>query len=262
MGKLAGRVAIITGSGRGIGRATAERFAEEGAKVMVATRTAESGEATIRAISDAGGEAILEVADVADREACRRLVARAADHFGKIDILLHNAAYADGGWLEANNDLHLDRMLDVGLKPCFWLSADALPYLEKSRCGRILVTSSVTGNRWVSPGRGAYSAMKCGVNGFIRSAAIELADRRITVNGVEPGLTLTDTIDRLTTPETLAQMAAQIPLGRAVHAREIADAFVYLASDEAAMMTGQTLVIDGGATLGFAQPAAFDDHSV
>ena len=260
MGRLAGRVAIITGGGRGIGRATAERFCEEGARVLIGTRSAEPGEATIRAITDAGGEAILEVFDVGDRESCRRLVARAVNHFGKIDILLHNAAFTDGGRLESTEDHYLDQTIDVGLKPCFWLSADALPHLEKSRSARILVTSSVTGNRWVTPGRSAYSAVKCGVNGFIRSAAIELANRGITVNGVEPGLTLTDTIDRLTTPELLSQMAASIPLGRAVHPREIAEAFVYLASDEAAMMTGQTLVIDGGATLGFAQPAAFDDH--
>jgi 3-oxoacyl-[acyl-carrier protein] reductase len=260
MGKLAGRVAIITGGGRGIGRATAERFAEEGAKIVIGARSAAPGEATVKAIADAGGEAILEVSDVGKRDACRRLVARAVEHFGRLDIVLHNAAYAEGGMLDTTDDIHLDQTLDVGLKPCFWLTVDALPYLEKSPAPRILVTSSVTGNHWVTPGRGAYSAMKCGVTGFIRSTAIELAHKRITVNAVEPGLTLTDSVDRMIPPAVLEQMESAIPLGRAVYAREIADAFVYLASDEAAMMTGQRLTIDGGATLGSAAAMAFDDH--
>ena len=102
--------------------------------------------------------------------------------------------------------------------------------------------------------------MKCGVTGFVRSTAIELAAKRITCNAVEPGLTLTDSVDRMIPPDVLEQMSSAIPLGRAVYAKELADAFVYLASDEAAMMTGQSLTIDGGATLGFAQAMAFDDH--
>jgi 3-oxoacyl-[acyl-carrier protein] reductase len=260
MGKLAGRVAIVTGGGRGIGRATAERFAEEGAKVVIQTRSAEPGEAAVKAITEAGGEAILVVSDIGKREACRQIVRRAVDAFGQLDIVLHNAAYAEGGMLDTTEDRHLDETFEVGLKPCFWLTVDALPYLEKSPAARILVTSSVTGNQWVTPGRGAYSAMKCGVTGFVRSTAIELAHKRITCNAVEPGLTLTDSVDRMIPPDILQQMESGIPLGRAVYAREIADAFVYLASDDAAMMTGQSLTIDGGATLGFAQAMAFDDH--
>ncbi len=260
MGKLAGRVAIVTGGGRGIGRATALRFADEGAKVVIQTRSAEPGEAVVKAIKDAGGEAILEVSNIGEREACRRIVARAVEAFGKLDIVLHNAAYAEGGMLDSTDDRHLDETFEVGLKPCFWLTVDALPWLEKSPAARILVTSSVTGNQWVTPGRGAYSAMKCGVTGFVRSTAIELAAKRITCNSVEPGLTLTDSVDRMIPPDVLEQMESAIPLGRAVYAREIADAFVYLASDDAAMMTGQALTIDGGATLGFAQAMAFDDH--
>lgn len=260
MGKLAGRVAIVTGGGRGIGRAAAERFAEEGAKVVIQTRSREPGEAAVKAIRDAGGEAILEVSDIGKRDACRQIVQRAVDEYGRLDIVLHNAAYAEGGMLDTTDDRHLDETLEVGLKPCFWLTVDALPYLEKSPAARILVTSSITGNQWVSPGRGAYSAMKCGVTGFVRSTAIELAAKRITCNAVEPGLTLTDSVDRMIPPAVLEQMENAIPLGRAVYAREIADAFVYFASDEGAMITGQALSIDGGASLGSAQAMAFDDH--
>ena len=205
MARLAGRVAIVTGGGRGIGGATARRFAEEGASVLVATRSAEPGEATVAAITAAGGKAVLETCNVGERDACRRLVARAVEAFGRLDIVLHNAAYAEGGLLAATPDHHLDETLDVGLKPCFWLTVDALPHLERSPAARILVTSSVTGNRWVTPGRGAYSAMKCGVTGFVRSTAIELAEKRITVNAVAPGLTLTDSVDRMVPPAMRAR---------------------------------------------------------
>src|SRR5580698_323769 len=129
MGKLTGRVAIVTGGGRGIGRATAEYFAAEGAKIVIGTRSAEPGEAAVKAIKKAGGEAILEVSDIGERAACRKLVARAVEHFGKLDIVLHNAAYAEGGMLDSTDDHHLDRTIDVGLKPCFWLTVDAMPYL-------------------------------------------------------------------------------------------------------------------------------------
>ncbi len=260
MGRLDGRIAIITGAGKGIGRATAQRFAAEGATVVIAARSEGPGREALEAIEAAGGRAVLDMVDVGDREQCRALVARTADRFGVIDILLHNAAYTEGGRIDTTPDDKLDLMFRVGLMPCFWLTADALPWLKRSRAPRILVTSSINGNKWVTPGRSHYNSMKTGVTGYVRGAAIELAAHGITVNAVEPGTTMADSIERLVSPEMLEKLVEVIPLGRIIRSEEVANCFVFLASDDGAMITGQTLTIDGGQTLGSDRIMEFDDH--
>jgi 3-oxoacyl-[acyl-carrier protein] reductase len=260
MGRLDGRIAIITGAGKGIGRATALRFAEEGATVVLAARSEAPGQGVLDEITAAGGKAVLDVVDVGHRETCRGLVERTAERFGGIDIILHNAAYTEGGRIDTVEDKFLRLTFDVGLMPCFWLTADALPWLKQSKFPRILVTSSVMGPKWVQPGRTHYATMKCGITGFVRSAAIELAAYGITVNAVEPGTTMTDSVDRLVSPEFLKTLIADIPLGRGIKGSEIANAFIYFASDDGAMTTGQTLAVDGGSSLGSDKFMAFDDH--
>jgi len=250
MGKLEGRVAIVTGGGRGIGRATALLFASEGARVMVATRTAEPGQETVDAIVAKGGEAALSVLDMGERSAVKAMVEETARHFGRIDIVLHNAAYLAPSFLAEMPDEVLDKMIDVGLKACFWLTKDALPWLEKSPAARILVTSSVAGNRISLPGRTHYGATKTGVTGFVRGAALELAHLGITVNAVEPGTTRTHALMTVATDSQIDAMTADHPIARAADPAEMAAAFLYFASDEAGYATGQTLCIDGGATLG------------
>lgn len=258
MGKLEGRVAIVTGGGRGIGKATAERFAAEGAKVVVATRTAAPGEETVNAIRAAGGEATLAAIDVGDRESVRKLVADTAARYGRIDIIVHNAAFIPAGPLQKVPDSAFDKMLDVGLKAAFWLTADALPYLEASPAGRIMVTSSGAGNRKSIAGMVHYGALKMAVTGFVRGAALELAPRGITVNAIEPGLTDTYSLHASMTDDQIAATASRIPINRPGKPEEIAAGFLFLASDEAGYMTGQSFSIDGGSSLGDATPLPMD----
>jgi 3-oxoacyl-[acyl-carrier protein] reductase len=251
-------VAIITGAGRGIGRATAELFAAEGAKVVIATRTAEPGQETLDGILASGGEGMLVTLDVGDRGAVRALVETTGQHYGRIDIVLHNAAYIPFGAIGELPDADLDKVFDVGLKACFWLAADALPWLEKSPCARILVTSSLAGTRRHFPNLVHYCALKAGVNGFIRGAALELARKGINVSGIEPGLVLGHALQMSASEEALESMASVIPIPRVGQPIEIAYGFLYLASDEARYITGETIAIDGGISVGRIDSLKFD----
>ncbi|WP_079456496.1 SDR family oxidoreductase [Pseudomonas aeruginosa] len=242
MRRLENRVALVTGAGKGTRRAIAECFAAEGARVLLATRTASRGQAVLEAIRLGGGTA----EDLSEHDAARRAVSATLERFGQLDILLHNAAAFPQCALAELDEGTLERTLAVNLKSCFRLTQAALPALRRSVAGRVLVTSSVTGPRTAIPGLSHYAASKAGVNGFIRAAALELAGDGITVNGVEPGLVATPALGSL---GDAAALAAHIPLGRVGQPLDIAQAMLFLASDEASYITGQTLVVDGGALL-------------
>jgi len=246
---LSGKVAIITGAGQGIGEGIARLFARSGAKVVLATRSAGTGQAVADSIAQSGGSAWFNQTDVGHREQVRRVVSQTVEHFGRLDIVVHNAAVYPVLAIEKLSDEDLDRTLSVNLKAGFWLIQDALPHLRKQRGGRFLFTSSVTGPNVAMPGTAHYAASKNGINGLIRTAALEYARENITVNGVEPGYILTPAMSALGGPEELAQMATQIPLGKLGHPNDIANAMLFLASDAAAYITGQTIVVDGGSTL-------------
>ena len=248
-GTLAGKVAIVTGGGQGIGRGITQVFAGEGAKVMIATRTAKHGEDAVRLVRDGGGTAELCVADIGTKEEAERVIAETVRVFGHIDILVHNAASFLGGPVEGYSEKDLDTVLDVNLKACFRLSAACIPHMRKRGSGRLLFTSSVTGPRVAMPGAAGYAASKAGVNGFIRSAALELAGRRVTVNGVEPGYIAKQGGSLLSNPERAARIARHIPAGELGRPEDIAYAMCFLASDAARYITGQTIVVDGGSTL-------------
>jgi 3-oxoacyl-[acyl-carrier protein] reductase len=258
MGKLDGRVAIITGGGRGIGAATSELFASEGARIVVATRTAAPGQAVVDRIRAMGGDAHLVTMDAGDRSAVRALIDETVRVYGKIDIVLHNAAYIPFGAIGELSDEDLDKVFDVGLKACFWLAADALPYLEDSPHARFLVTSSLAGTTRHFPNLVHYCSFKAGVGGFIRAAALEFARKGINVSGVEPGLILGHALQENASREAIDQMSSVIPIPRVGRPIEIAHGFLYLASDEAAYITGQTIAIDGGISAGRLDSLKFD----
>jgi len=228
--RLKGKVAFVTGAGQGIGRSIAEVFAAEGAHVIIATRTAEHGQETLRLVHAAGGAAEAHTIDVGDHVAAKALIDDVAERLGRLDILVHNAAAFGKATVDAFNEALFDRMMNVNLKGCFSLAAAVIPHMRRHGTGRILITSSVTGPHVVSPGGGYYGAGKAGVNGFIRTAAFELAGENITVNGVEPGYIDTPGLGGL-------------------KARYGATAMLFLASDESSYITGQTIIVDGGAML-------------
>jgi 3-oxoacyl-[acyl-carrier protein] reductase len=207
----------------------------------------------------AGGVASLVVADIGTRAEATRLVNEAVKIYGGLDVLVHNAAYCPSVGIEALTDEDLDRTIDVNLKACFWLTQAALPALKGSeQGGRILITSSISGNHAAARGLVHYSASKAGVTGFVRNLALEIAKSGITVNAVEPGMIMTE---KLSAPEMapfFAAMPARVPLGRLGTGADIAGAMAFLASNEASYITGQSLLIDGGIAL----PSSLDIEAV
>jgi 3-oxoacyl-[acyl-carrier protein] reductase len=250
-GKLHGKIAVVTGGGRGIGRAIAKRFAAAGARVIIGTRTAAAGQGVVDEINKAGGEAHLIACDIGFKEQAVDLIKQTEARYGAIDILVHNAGVFPYTSFQQLTEEDLDRTLNVNLKACFWLAQAALASLTKAAGGgRILVTSSVSGNHANAPGLTHYSATKAGVTGFVRNLALDLAPLKITVNAIEPGFILTE---RNLEPEMAAMVeatVAQIPMRRGGDPLDVANLMVFLASDEAAYITGQSIVVDGGLTLG------------
>ena len=247
--RLDARVVVITGAGRGIGRAIAQVFAQAGATVAIVTRGEGAGRETLNSILTQGGNASLTCADLGTREACEAALAQVTALHGRIDILIHNAGIFPQLLIEEITDEQLDEVMAVNLKSAFWLTRAALPHLRRAESPRILFTSSVTGPRVALPRLAHYAASKSGLNGFIRAAAMEFAGEGITVNGVEPGLIATEAMDALGDEEMAREMVAAIPLGRLGAPVDIAYAMLYLASDQAAFVTGQTIVVDGGALI-------------
>jgi 3-oxoacyl-[acyl-carrier protein] reductase len=246
---LRGKVALVTGAGQGIGEGIARRFAASGIKVLIATRTGAKGVAVAHAIGREGGTAIAVESDVGSRGEVAKAVDHAVASFGRLDIVVHNAGIYPMASIEGLSDEDLERTLSVNLKAGFWLIQQALPHLRRQGGGRFLFTSSVTGPNVAMPGTAHYAASKSGLNGLIRTAALEYARERITVNGVEPGYILTPAMAALGSESEIAEMAKCIPLGRLGAPEDIANTMLFLASDAAAYITGQTVVVDGGSTL-------------
>jgi 3-oxoacyl-[acyl-carrier protein] reductase len=247
-GRVEGKVAIVIGAARGIGAAIAERLFEEGVRVVVADTLEAEGRATAAELSEQG-EAIFIVTDVSRKASVDALIEATLARFGRVDILVQNAGIYPYSMLSDIPVEEWDAVLGVNLRGCFLaIQACARPMRDR-KYGRIVLTSSITGPRVTSPGHGHYSASKAGINGLIRAAAIELAPEGITVNGIEPGNIMTEGLQAERSPEYIRAMARAVPLGRLGTPREVAHAVLFLASDEAAYITGTTIVIDGGQIL-------------
>jgi 3-oxoacyl-[acyl-carrier protein] reductase len=248
-GRLNGKVAVVTGSSQGIGEAIAQLFAREGANVVVNSRTEEHVGHVVDAIVEEDGTAHGVTADVGTLQGVNLLVDSAVSRFEHIDILVHNAGIFPFSLLEDLQDDAWNEVLRVNLTSAYRLTRACMPHMKTRRDGRILFTSSVQGNRVAVPGCAHYAASKAGINGFIRAAALELSRYAITVNGVEPGLVLTPGTENVISKEKQRQWAKYVPLKRWGEPMEIAHAMLYLASPEAGYVTGQTLIVDGGALL-------------
>lgn len=243
-----GRTMLVTGGAQGIGRGIVEAFARRGANVAVADLRADTARKWLASECVAGEHRAYNV-DLARHDEAMGVVERVEADFGRLDVLVHNAAYFPLMPFDAITPAVLERTLAVNLCALFWLTQAATPAFVRQGGGRVLVTSSVTGPRVAYPGLAHYAASKAGVNGFIRAAALELAPHRITVNGVEPGMIRTPAMENLGNAALSARIARAVPLGRLGEPHDIAGAMLYLASEHAAYVTGQTIVVDGGATL-------------
>lgn len=247
--RLAGRVAIVTGAGQGIGEAIARLFAAQGARVVVNARTASKVAAVTAGIGQDGGEAFGLPADIGEPAGVEALVQGAIGRFGHVDVLVHNAGIFPYALLEEMDDDAWNEVLCVNLTAAFRLLRACIPSMKERGAGRVLFTSSVQGNHVAVPGCAHYAASKAGLTGLVRSAGLELAPHRITVNAVEPGLILTAGVENALSERRRERMAQFVPLKRWGAPLEVAHAMLYLASEEAAYVTGQTLVVDGGALL-------------
>jgi 3-oxoacyl-[acyl-carrier protein] reductase len=245
---LSGRSVIVTGASKGIGKGIASLFASKGARVLLAARNLVEAQAAADEIRAAGGIANAIAADVSIPEDNRRMAQIAAERYGGIDILCCNAGIFPSARLGEMSLADWNQVLDTNLRGTF-LSVDAcLPALQSRGKGRIVVISSITGPITGYPGWSHYAASKAGQLGFIRTAAIELAPHNITINAVLPGNIRTEGVGALGA-EYMARMMSAIPLRRLGSVEDVAYAVLFLASDEAAFINGQTLVVDGGQVL-------------
>lgn len=242
---LKGKTALVTGASRGIGRAVAVALASAGAKVAVNYAGNDAAaEETKAAIEAAGGTAILVKADIADSEAVEKMVADTVAAFGQIDILVNNAGITRDGLLMRMKNEDFDAVINTNLKGVYYTTKAVTKLMMKKRYGRIINMASVVGLTG-NAGQANYSAAKAGVIGFSKTVAKELASRGITCNMVAPGLIATDMTKDL--PEKAKEaMMTSIPLGRAGQPEDVAQAVLFLASDNASYITGQVINVDGG----------------
>ncbi len=238
------KVAIITGSSRGIGRAIALHLASRGAIIVASARNLAALESLVAEIEGQGGKALAVPSDVGISQDVEKLFASATDTFGRVDILVNNAGITRDGLMMRMKDEDWDAVMNTNLKGAFFCSRAAAKIMSKQRSGRIINISSVVGEMG-NAGQSNYCASKAGLIGLTKSNARELAKRNVTVNAIAPGFIVTDMTDALS-DQLKEGLQAQIPLARLGEAEDIAHAVAFLASEQAGYITGQVLGVNGG----------------
>jgi NAD(P)-dependent dehydrogenase (short-subunit alcohol dehydrogenase family) len=246
--RLEGKVAIITGGGSGIGRATAQLFAQEGAKVVVADYKAESGREAVQAIKDAGGDALFVEVDVSNPAQVQHLVQTALDAYGGVDILFNNAGVLLFGTILETREEAWNRLMSINLTGVYLCSKAVIPHMIMRGGGSIINTSSSTGAHDVAPNIAAYVTSKGGVTLLTRAMAVDHAKDKVRVNAIAPGPTDTPMLRDNMSQEELEAFASTFPMKRLGRPEELAYAALFLASDEASFVTGAILAVDGGQT--------------
>jgi len=250
MGRLDGRVAVVTGAGRGIGAAEAVKMAQEGAKIAVLDLSAEAGQDTVEAVQEAGGKAIAVACDVSSSKQVGAAFEEVAHRFGRIDILINNAGLLRDNLLFKMTEDDWDKVLDVHLKGSFLCSQAVQKYMVEQQYGRIIMTSSIValGNK----GQVNYSAAKAGLQAMARTLALELGRFNVTVNAVAPGWIETEMTKEaaervgLTMEDMKERFAKNIPLKRFGKPEDVANVVAFLASEEASYISGETIYVAGG----------------
>ncbi|HLF18469.1 MAG TPA: 3-oxoacyl-[acyl-carrier-protein] reductase [Candidatus Omnitrophota bacterium] len=242
--KFKDKIALVTGSTRGIGKEIASAFAQEGATTIIMGRNADTAQSTHKELVKKGLKADSFACDVTNPQNVQEIVQKIIDKYKRVDILVNNAGITKDNLLFRMSDADWDEVMSVNLKGVFNCTKAVLKVMLKAKTGRIINISSIIGIIG-NVGQANYAASKAGIIGFTKSIALEMASRGITVNAIAPGYIETDMTAQLkdTTREALLK---GIPLGRFGSARDIAGACLFLASDEANYITGQTIVVDGG----------------
>ena len=244
MNQLENQIAVVTGAGRGIGRAIALKFAAAGANVVCVSRTQENSEKVAGEIRALGRKAWALALDVADANAVKAGAEKIMADCGRVDILVNNAGVTRDGLLMRMSDEDWDTVMNTNLKGAFHFTRELFRIFAKQRAGRIINVSSVVGLIG-NPGQSNYSASKAGLIGFTQSVARELASRSVTVNAIAPGFIETDMTSDLN-PELKANILKAIPMGKFGAADDIAGAALFLASPDGRYITGQVITVDGG----------------
>jgi NAD(P)-dependent dehydrogenase (short-subunit alcohol dehydrogenase family) len=244
-GKLTGKVAVITGGDSGIGRAVAIAFAREGADVLISyLNEHDDAQDTASYVEDAGRKCVLVPGDLADRAHAKTIIPKAVEEFGRVDILVNNAAYQmTHDSLEEISDEEWDHTVALNLSAMFTLCKDAIPHM---RPGAAIVNSSSVNSDMPSPSLAAYAMTKAGIANFTASLAQMLADKGIRANSVAPGPVWTPLIPATMPPEKVEGFGEQVPMGRAAQPAELAPVYVLLASDEASYVSGARVAVTGG----------------